>query len=684
MYHPNPFRNGYGIPGPFDPHFGGLIPGSPFHPHHLTAHPMYHHSLYRTHDLILEILRQQNASGPMHEPDRAPPAKPYIIEELPLIKLEKVDLDDPANQSCSVCLETFKIGDEAKRMPCSHFYCDDCLADWLLKNCTCPMCRYELPTDNPAYEAKRKQRMRNRNPRFRRHELDRLSISQLKCLLHRLDNYRALEKVDLIEHLISSKSIELIPQTDKHLHDADIGKGSHKTIGAIQRHELEKLSIKDLTKMLPSGDTYRPVEKKDLIDHLLQQKSAAVAPGSTSPIVDRKSLTVMVETVYSDNESEAAIDEDAIELFPRDLDHARESGPDSASNTTKVGTTNPDQLLEASSKTSQKSDGTTAEAINTISAPPTSERSKAPDLRHSEPSFSPLMPGLSESDYWKPSAQLLRPFRQANVSASSLLHQIDSESGVREMLCLLKATDRSQVLLLTEKQSPSTALACLAFQNRQRPIDFGESRGKGTAVMFDHFIENSPRKCPLLLAFSPNPDGQGFNVNRYVGSTREEAPIADWIAGILLAHSMDRRNQEPRTTHQRQLPALHKLAHPVDTDVQFRAMLDRGCTKQGAILLLSNPLAEKHDELVQIGKLSDCLANRYGHRLVDIGVSRKLTPALRNMLFRDGNVELCKFPQVSFYVRTPTGFNVEHYDEGLEAAPVCRWIENILSTCNRP
>lgn len=80
----------------------------------------------------------------------------------------------PATDSSTItCSETGSItvikesakstsDDPAKRLPCGHVFHMECLSGWFQKNNTCPLCRWELPTDNPVYEAwKRKEGQTN-------------------------------------------------------------------------------------------------------------------------------------------------------------------------------------------------------------------------------------------------------------------------------------------------------------------------------------------------------------------------------------------------------------------------------------------------------------------------------------------------------------------------------------------
>ncbi|KAE9614235.1 putative aminoacyltransferase, E1 ubiquitin-activating enzyme [Lupinus albus] len=80
-----------------------------------------------------------------------PPASKTAVEGLPDILVNDELLDSDLTQ-CAVCKDTFELNEIVKKLPCKHFYHSDCILPWLELHNSCPMCRYELPTDDPDYE----------------------------------------------------------------------------------------------------------------------------------------------------------------------------------------------------------------------------------------------------------------------------------------------------------------------------------------------------------------------------------------------------------------------------------------------------------------------------------------------------------------------------------------------------
>ncbi|WCJ43680.1 RING/U-box superfamily protein [Euphorbia peplus] len=87
-------------------------------------------------DLLLQHLAE-------NDPRRygTPPAEKEAVKALPTIAV----VDN--NSSCSICLEEFEIGSEAKEMPCKHTFHGNCIHPWLELHSSCPVCRFEMPSD---------------------------------------------------------------------------------------------------------------------------------------------------------------------------------------------------------------------------------------------------------------------------------------------------------------------------------------------------------------------------------------------------------------------------------------------------------------------------------------------------------------------------------------------------------
>lgn len=128
------------------------------------------------------LLEFQVDTTPVTERNNAlcPPASPRAIQHLPDIVVSDHDLEDNCNRECSICFLDFNVNDTVSRLPCGHFYHRECISEWLKKKCTCPICRWEIETDDELYEVERIERMKSRRIRIKDHELDRLCVGALQ------------------------------------------------------------------------------------------------------------------------------------------------------------------------------------------------------------------------------------------------------------------------------------------------------------------------------------------------------------------------------------------------------------------------------------------------------------------------------------------------------------------------
>ncbi|KAG6506867.1 hypothetical protein ZIOFF_032199 [Zingiber officinale] len=81
----------------------------------------------------------------------APPAAASSVRDLPSVVISD-DHERHGTQICAVCKDPLAVDTEAKQLPCNHLYHSFCIVPWLKLRNSCPVCRHELPTDDPEYE----------------------------------------------------------------------------------------------------------------------------------------------------------------------------------------------------------------------------------------------------------------------------------------------------------------------------------------------------------------------------------------------------------------------------------------------------------------------------------------------------------------------------------------------------
>jgi E3 ubiquitin-protein ligase RNF115/126 len=99
----------------------------------------------------LEQLIQQLAEN---DPNRygTPPAAKAAVAALPDVAVSDAMMAADGGAQCAVCMDDFQLGAAAKQLPCNHVFHKDCILPWLELHSSCPVCRHELPTDDPDYD----------------------------------------------------------------------------------------------------------------------------------------------------------------------------------------------------------------------------------------------------------------------------------------------------------------------------------------------------------------------------------------------------------------------------------------------------------------------------------------------------------------------------------------------------
>lgn len=86
-----------------------------------------------------------------------PPAAKSVVENLVSVVMT-LDYVKENIVVCAVCKDEIVVDERATRLPCSHHYHGECIVPWLNIRNTCPVCRFELPTDDADYERRKERR----------------------------------------------------------------------------------------------------------------------------------------------------------------------------------------------------------------------------------------------------------------------------------------------------------------------------------------------------------------------------------------------------------------------------------------------------------------------------------------------------------------------------------------------
>ncbi|CAK8684017.1 unnamed protein product [Clavelina lepadiformis] len=84
------------------------------------------------------------------------------LAKIPVLTVKRGDSVISSETICAVCLESYKIGDTIRELPCKHIFHKKCIDPWLQSKRTCPMCKVNVlkalgleEHDNPALDVER-------------------------------------------------------------------------------------------------------------------------------------------------------------------------------------------------------------------------------------------------------------------------------------------------------------------------------------------------------------------------------------------------------------------------------------------------------------------------------------------------------------------------------------------------
>ena len=90
-----------------------------------------------------------------------PPASERAMNNLKKVIINEENLNQFKDITCNICLDAFKIGNVVRILECKHEFHESCIITWLKTRNTCPVCRFELESNDPNYERQKNNHREN-------------------------------------------------------------------------------------------------------------------------------------------------------------------------------------------------------------------------------------------------------------------------------------------------------------------------------------------------------------------------------------------------------------------------------------------------------------------------------------------------------------------------------------------
>ena len=74
--------------------------------------------------------------------------KQIVNEIINNLKINIIKEDKLSDNKCIICQEDYKIGDNYIKLPCKHFFHDNCIKSWIKTKTICPICKLQLNSNN--------------------------------------------------------------------------------------------------------------------------------------------------------------------------------------------------------------------------------------------------------------------------------------------------------------------------------------------------------------------------------------------------------------------------------------------------------------------------------------------------------------------------------------------------------
>ena len=98
-------------------------------------------------NFIPEFITVGNNYIPEEVNSRPGPTPSEVVDGLLDVIIRREDNRNCDEVECTVCYETFKNGENAKQLACTHFFHSNCIFLWFSRKMNCPTCRYDVAPD---------------------------------------------------------------------------------------------------------------------------------------------------------------------------------------------------------------------------------------------------------------------------------------------------------------------------------------------------------------------------------------------------------------------------------------------------------------------------------------------------------------------------------------------------------
>jgi len=71
-----------------------------------------------------------------------------ILRYIPSSIVKEIKQPNDNNYRCTICLSEFQIGEKESTLPCLHMYHTNCIEKWIIRDRSCPVCKYDISLDS--------------------------------------------------------------------------------------------------------------------------------------------------------------------------------------------------------------------------------------------------------------------------------------------------------------------------------------------------------------------------------------------------------------------------------------------------------------------------------------------------------------------------------------------------------